>query len=48
MNSVTAVMKNNLTKIFTNQNDLNEMETKSSELHKSSETFANQAFRLER
>ncbi len=41
-------MRSNLTKIFSNQTDLSEMEFKSSSLKASSETFSNQASRLER
>ena len=48
INSVTDVMRSNIGKIFSNQDDLEAMDTKSSTLKESTDTFANQAWRLER
>ena len=41
-------MRNNMTKFFSNQADLEQMDVKSSNLKQSTETFASQSWRLER
>ena len=47
INSVTDVMRNNMSKFFSNQEDLEQMDIKSNNLKQSTETFASQSWRLE-
>ena len=47
LNQVTGTMRNNITKIFENQEDLNEMDTKSGDIRDSANQFRLSSQRLE-